>query len=214
MRRIVIGTTNENKVKRLKRLLKDDDLDIITLSELNIDVKDPEETALTCVSIAAEKAIHYVSHLPLETIILTQDDTMVFEGVALEDNPGVHIKEPVMKKYGKFDDETAVKYYIDLANKYGGTIPVTFHYGHALAVILDDERHTLKIVSGESKLESRLVNKVTKLEKSPGYFLSAIMEVKLDGEWISHNDLTEEQAKKIDIDLYNSITSLIEKISK
>lgn len=206
---IVFATTNLNKVKRIQALLADLDVQVVSLNDLNFNIPDIIETATTCTAIAIEKALHYVSKLPKGTIVLTQDDTLVFEGIDAKDNPGIHIKEPVIDKYGEFTDINAANYYIDLANKYGGTIAARFEYGHAMAIIADDENDFIKIVAGESKLESRLVNKINKLEKSPGYFLSAIMEVKIDNNWISYNDITEEQQVKLDFDLKKSILKLL-----
>ena len=62
--------------------------------------------------------------LPTNTIVLSQDDTIQFEGISPEDNPGLHIKAPVIKEYGKFTDEYAAEYYKNLATKYGGSIPI------------------------------------------------------------------------------------------
>jgi inosine/xanthosine triphosphate pyrophosphatase family protein len=212
MKTIVLATTNHNKVKRLKNLLKKLDIEVIPLNDIKQITEEPQETANTCGGIAIEKALYYVSRLPKNTIILTQDDTISFSGIDEIDNPGVHIKEPVIKKHGEFTDEKAAEYYVDLANKYGGSIPMTFHYGHALAIANDGERNFTKIVASESKLETRLVNHINKLETIPGYFLGAITQVKVDNEWIFWNDLTDEQLIKADIDLYNSISKLVQEL--
>jgi len=212
MKKIIVATTNHNKVKRLKKLLKDLDFELVSLNEVEQNISEPQETAITCGGIAIEKALHYVLHLPKNTIVLTQDDTLSFEGIEESDNPGVHIKKPVVEKYGEFTDENAVDYYIDLANKYGGYIPMSFHYGHAVAIINDDERNLTKIVSGESVLEARLVNKVNKLETVPNYFMGAIMQVKINDEWIFWNDLTDEQLIESDVDLYKSISKILNEI--
>ena len=208
MKKVVLATTNINKVKRLKRLLHDLDIELISIDAFDIKVSEPNETGLTCGSIALEKAAHYVQFLPKSTLVLTQDDTIAFDGVSEDDNPGVHIKEPVINKYGEFTDELAIKYYTELADKYGGHIPMTFHYGHAIAMKSENKRNTTKVLSSESKLETRLVNKSNK-EIVKGYFLSSIMKVKINDEWVYHNDLTEEQLIEIDGDLHESIKILL-----
>ena len=213
MEKIIVATTNVNKVKRLKALLNGLDYEIVSLQEEGKkDIPEPQETATTPVEIAMEKAIHYSKFLPEETIILSQDDTIEFEGIDEEDNPGVHIKGPVIKKYGKFTDELAAEYYKSLAEKYGGTIPMTFKYGHAIAKKINNGRCLTKVIGGESKLEVRLVNRINKLEKSIGYFLAALMEAKIDGKWLPYNDLDEETLVKLDQDLYDSITILLNNI--
>lgn len=213
MKKIVVATTNKNKVKRIKSLLRDLDYDVVSLSDMcKDDIDEPKETANTPSEIAIEKALHYVKFMPQDIIVLSQDDTIQFEGIQEEDNPGVHIKEPVIKKYGKFTDELAAEYYKSLADKYGGSIPMTFKYGHAVAVKRENSREVVKVIAAESKLDVRLVNKINKLESVPGYFLAALMEAKVEGKWISYNDLDSETLIKLDCDLYDSITTLLKNI--
>lgn len=213
MERIIVATTNSNKVKRIKNLLKTLNYEIVSLKDENItNIGEPEETANTNVGIAIEKALYYLNYVPNKTIVLSQDDTIQFEGVSEEDNPGVHIKKPVLEKYGEFTDELAAKYYTELANKYGGFIPMTFKYGHAVAIKKDDGRIVVKVLGAESELKVRLVNKINKLETVPGYFLSAIMEAQVDGKWVPYNELNEDAMRKLDDDLFKSITTLLKNI--
>lgn len=95
MRKILIATTNHNKVSRIKRLLVDASVEIVSLADLPTELPEPAETAGSGIAIAAQKALGYVEHVDDGTIVLTQDDTISFEGVASEDNPGAFIKEPV-----------------------------------------------------------------------------------------------------------------------
>ena len=215
MRDIVVATTNVNKVKRIQLLLKDLNYNVMSLKEAGINlenIEEPEETKSTPVEIAMEKAIYYAKFLPTNTIVLSQDDTIQFEGISPEDNPGLHIKAPVIKEYGKFTDEYAAEYYKNLATKYGGSIPIKFEYGHAIALRIEDGREVTKVLGAESKLEGRLVNKINKLETVPGYFLSSLMEVNIDGKWICYNELDNESVIKINSDLYGSILSLLRNI--
>lgn len=213
MKQLVIATTNLNKVRRLKLLLKDLDYEVLSLNDIVSTIPEPNENADTPVGIAIEKASYYVEYLPDNTLILTQDDTIQFECVEDSDNPGLHIKGPVVKKYGEFTDEYAAEYYKNLANKYGGSIPMTFKYGHAVAIKENNgERKITKIVSAGSELKVRLVNEINKLEKSKGYFLAALMEAKVDNEWVKYNELDEDTLVKLDNDLYKSIKLLLESI--
>ncbi len=211
--KIVITTTNKNKVGRIQKLLKNANFEVVGLSEIvKGKIEEPEETAESGIDNAIEKAIYYVNYLPEDTIVLSQDDTIELIGVHEEDEPKGHIKEPVIKKYGKFTDELAAKYYSELASKYGGTIPMIFKYGHAVAVIETTDRMRKRVLSAESKLEARLVNKIYQLNKCPGYFLAALMEVQVNNEWVPYNDLTETQLIDLDIDLKKSIISLLKEI--
>ena len=211
--KLVIATTNKNKVERIRKLLEDTNFEVVGFSEVvKGEVKEPDETADNGIDNALEKAIYYVNYLPEDTLVLAQDDTIELLGVDEADEPKGHIKKPVVDKYGKFTDELAATYYKDLATKYGGTIPMVFKYGHAVAVITKTDRQRKNALSAESKLEVRLVNKIHKLEKRPGYFLAALMEAKVDNKWVPYNDLDDEQLVKLDIDLQKSIISLLKEI--
>lgn len=211
--KLVIATTNKNKVDRIKKILKNTNFDIVSLSDMvKENIAEPEENANNGIDNSIEKAIYYANYLPENTIVLAQDDTIELIGVVEEDEPKGHIKRPVIQKYGEFTDELAAQYYSDLAGKYGGTIPMVFKYGHAVAILTNEDRLRKKVVSAESKLEVRLVNKIHKLEKRPGYFLAALMEAKINNEWVPYNDLDDEQIIKLDIDLQDSIVSLLKEI--
>lgn len=92
MRKILIATTNHNKVSRIKRLLADVPVEIISLADLLGELPEPAETAGSGIEIAAQKALGYVQYVDEGTVVLTQDDTISFEGVASEDNPVSPIK--------------------------------------------------------------------------------------------------------------------------
>lgn len=212
MKKIVIGTTNKNKVERIKRLFNNEKYEFFALNEVCEKIGEPEETADNPVDISIQKAMFYVNYIPDGYIVLTQDDTLEFENIAEEDNPGTHIKEPVIKKYEKFTDENAAKYYTDLAKKYGGSIPMKFTYGHAIASINKNNRTVKTVIAAQSSLKAKLVDKVTKLEEVPGYFLSALMQVEVDGKWIDYNNLNEKELIASDVDLYKSISELLKRV--
>lgn len=208
-KKLLIGTTNANKVTRLKNLLTDVPIAFLSLADLEETAIEPEETAKTCMSIAAQKAVVYADYVAEDTLVLTQDDTITFERVEAHDDPGAHIKQPVVDTFGTFTDENAIRYYTELASKYGGEIPMTFVYGHALAYRKSSDRDYLHILAGTSRLNAKLVTTVTKPEKFPGYFLAAIMQIEINGTWHTYADLDEQQLIDADSDLKASITSLL-----
>ena len=53
MRKILIATTNHNKVSRIKRLLADVPVEIISLADLPTELPEPAETAESGIEIAA-----------------------------------------------------------------------------------------------------------------------------------------------------------------
>ncbi len=213
MKKIVIATTNKNKVERIKKLLRNEDYEILSLSDvIDNSIPEPNEIFETGLDNSIIKSTYYVDYVPEGTIVLSQDDTMELVGVSQEDDPKGHIKGPVMAKYGEFNDEIAANYYIELANKYGGFIEVNFRYGHSIAIKKSNNKIYKKVLGKTSILKSRLVNEAYKLDKCPGYFLSSLMEVEIDGKWVKYNDLGDEELIKLDSDLYDSITSMLKEI--
>ena len=209
--RILFATTNQNKLSRINKLIGDTHK-LISLDELLKDLGEPEETEPTCVGIAAQKALYYVERVDSGLPVLTQDDTIRFEDVEASDQPGTSIKKPVVERYGEFSDEKALQYYTDLVEKYGGHIQVTFEYGHAAAVKNDNDRESISLVSALSTLSCRLATNVKNQDKYKGYFLAAMMEVKIQGKWKHYTELSDEELVEADTDLRDSIISLLGRV--
>ena len=57
MRKILIATTNHNKISRIKRLLVDAPVEIVSLADLPTELSEPAETADSGIAIAAQKAL-------------------------------------------------------------------------------------------------------------------------------------------------------------
>ena len=73
MKKIVVATTNNNKVNRLKKLLEGLDYELVSLKEVtDKELPEPEEKASTPVEIAIEKAIHWNIWLRVEEFLRQQ----------------------------------------------------------------------------------------------------------------------------------------------
>lgn len=187
-------------------------IEIISLNDISEHIPEPAETAGSSVEIAAQKALGYIEHIDDTMIVLTQDDSIEFEGVKDEDKPGPFVKEPVQKKYGTFTDENAIHYYTDLAKKYGGVIPMVWHYGNAIAYKATTDRRRITIMASSSELHARLVDTPRKPELAAGYPLSSIVQINIDGKWVYRTDLSEALRVKADDDLKASILSLLKEV--
>ena len=195
MEEIIVATTNNNKVKRIKRLLKNLDYKVLSLEDMGLkDISEPLENATTPIDIAIEKAIYYSNYLPENKIILSQDETILLEGIKEEDDPKMHIKKPVINK---------------------GIIPMKFKYG--IAVVKKEKNNnkiSKKVFAKEAFLSARLTNQIHKLEKSPGYFFEALIEANVNNNWLRYNDLSEEILTDLDNDLYSAIIMLLKQCDK
>lgn len=202
MKKVLFATTNQQKIKRLGFLT---DTKLVSLKELKYEIKEPEETGKDALDIAILKARYYYSCLKVKMPVLSQDDTLKLQ-VKSQDDPGNHIKEPVIKKYGEFNDKNAIKYYTDLAKKYGGFIPMYFEYGHAVCFSDGEE----SIHARKSRLQGRLVSEPHENESTKGYFLSAIMQVQIRGKWKYYSELTPRELIIADSGIAKSLSRLLQ----
>jgi inosine/xanthosine triphosphate pyrophosphatase family protein len=104
MKKVLFATTNKNKIVRLKNFLRDTDLEIISLSDLNYKIDEPEEIGKNPIEIAQNKASYYWENLVDKVPVIAQDDTIEFLGVPELKSPRLSIKSPVIKMYGEFND--------------------------------------------------------------------------------------------------------------
>lgn len=87
MKKIVIATNNKNKIKEISAILKLDDVEFLSLKDLNIDF-DVEETGLTFKKNAEKKAIEYYKLCKLP--VIAEDSGLEIK--SLNGMPGVFSK--------------------------------------------------------------------------------------------------------------------------
>lgn len=202
MEQVLFATTNEQKVKRLSRLTP---VKLISLTDISYQISEPKEAGMDALEISIFKARHYWSFLREKIPVLTQDDSLKLE-VEPEDSPGNHIKAPVIKKYGEFTDRNAILYYNDLAKKYGGFIPMYFEYGHAVCF---EDGGELMVRARKSKLFGRIVTESKENDSTTGYFLAAIMQVRIKEKWKYYSELTPQELVVIDSGISESLKRLL-----
>jgi len=203
---ILIATTNKNKVDRIRRLITDQDINFISLSDLDYKIEEPEENGKNGVENAIIKAKYYFEKLKIKMPVLTQDDTLFLSRVSEEDNPKKDIKLPVIKKYGQFNDDLAYKYYLDLVKKYNKEyLEMEFRYGHAIC-----GENFLK--GSSSILPGRLYGQIN-TTRTLGYFLADLIKFNVDGIWKYNSDLNEEELVQQDSDIKRSVNNLLAKFN-
>lgn len=207
--KLLFATTNQNKVNRLRVLL--DGVEFVTLDSYD-QVPEAPETLTDSFMIGAEKALYYYDALKPKYPLLTQDEEIKLVGVSENDQIGNSIKEPVEKKFGSFSDELAIRYYTELAAKYGGSIDVEFRYGHSLIFPINNKngRRQLAAIVSSSVMHAKLLDRAKSVGKFPDYFLAALITCRVDGKPKHYSDLTVEELIKVDGDLKLSINSLVE----
>jgi len=203
IKKLLFATTNDRKIGRLKQLT---DAHIISFSDLNYNIPEPDETGRDVLDISILKARHYWEHLDDKVPVLTQDDAIQL-GVRPEDNPGTSIKKPVVDQYGEFSDKLALDYYTDLVLRYGGSVNMYFEYGHSVCF---ENKGEIMVKARRSRLPGRLVAEPRANETTKDYFLSAIMQVKVNNTWKYYSELTIREQIAADSGIKESLTLLLE----
>ncbi|MDR0957048.1 MAG: hypothetical protein LBM09_00510 [Candidatus Nomurabacteria bacterium] len=188
MQQILIATTSAGKIRSAKAQLSKLGLEGLSFADLNLHLAEPDETADTAENIAREKAIGYAKQFH-DLPVLARDDVSFLRGVTDEDDLKNHNKEFVVRKMGEYSDANGEKVFADLARKYGGTIPLEFHWGYALAWRKNDKNN---VVSDTAIKEFRLIDKPSPV-KAAGFSFAAISQVKLNGVWRYDTELTEDE---------------------
>lgn len=200
MKKILIATTNPNKVTRIKNLLRDMDFNLISLADLDYKIPEPEENQENAQAIALHKAKWYWKHLKEKMPVITQDDTLIIQG--FPKGTFKNLKPLVEAFFGDTTDESMIEYYATISRKHGGKVPSYFEYGHGYC----DGSHSK---SQTSTLSFILVDE-PKLDSTQGYPIVALMKVITgDGELKYYVDLTEEEKIELDVSLKQSLNELL-----
>jgi hypothetical protein len=203
IKELLLATTNDNKITRVKNLLKGMDIRILTLKDLDYSIEEPDEYGSDALEIAKNKASYYWDKTKGQYPVLTQDDTMDFLGnVSPEDDPSTSIKAPVVRVYGEFNTQNAISYYSKLAEKYGGEVDFAFRYGHGYA---DSDG----VKGATSSLYAKLVKDPKGVEQVGKYPLRALTKIKVGDNYIYTADATDEEKIEADSDIKRALLELL-----
>ena len=126
--KVLIGTTNPSKVKRFADLLKDCNIEFLTLKDLNI-TDEPDETGQTPEENAILKAKFYGRYFD---IVICNDSGLYFEELSIHDSrqPGLNIRTPMNGH--RLTDEEMIDYYSSLISSLGGKVSAYYLDGIAV----------------------------------------------------------------------------------
>ena len=132
--RILYGTTNKGKLQAMEKSVRQLDIEIIGLNDLNCKIPLIEECGRTPLENAEIKARAYFEafHMP----VFSCDSGLYFDELTDEEQPGIHVRRVNGKE---LNDDEMIQYYSTLAGKYGGKI--TGCYRNAIYFILDEDHH-------------------------------------------------------------------------
>lgn len=134
--KLLFATTNKSKSKRFNKGLEKENIEIITLSDLNIDI-DVEENGESATQNALIKARAYAKEVDLP--VMAMDDTLYIENIPEEKQPGLNVRRINGKR---LNDEEMIEYYTNLAKEYGNNGKLTAKWVYGLAIIKDNKEYT------------------------------------------------------------------------
>lgn len=184
MKKILFATENESKAERFRNKLLKKNIEIITINDL--DKKIPiEENGKNAIENAVIKAKAYENICGFP--ILAMDDNLYIEKIPEEKQPGMYVRRVNGKR---LNDEEMIKYYSDLAKKYGNNGKLTCRWVYGIAIINNGKEATYTWSKEDFYIVDKPSNKINE-----GYPLNTISINKKLNKYFT--DMTEEDKEKI-----------------
>lgn len=202
--KFLLATTNKAKIRYYGSKLKEHNIEIVTLEDLNINC-DVDETGKNPVQNAIIKASAYGKLSGLPTIAL--DEGLFLENVPDDIEPGTHVRRVNGKR---LNDVEMIDYYINLVDKYGYNGKLKGYFLKAVAIVNGDDTCTF-----EYKANRVFTNKKSEVIDE-GYPLASIQIISPLNKFKS--ELTKEEEKiTMDVeqkDIFDFILSTISEIEQ
>lgn len=208
--KILIGTTNPSKVIRFKELLKDENIEFLTLSDLNI-TTDPLETGQTPEENAIIKAKYYASLNNKIDIVICNDSGLYFQELDLKNplQPGLKIRTPKNKR---LDDEEMIEYYTKLINSLGGK--VNAYYLDGIAVYNKGKIYSFMDKQSAKNISSFYMIDKPSDKRHPGWPLDSISIYKETGKYFVDHTQNDSKEKIIKNDYKEKIIAFFKQAIK
>ena len=121
MKKLLYATGNKYKIESMKKRLEGMDIEIISLNELNINIKVNENgKTVTENAMIKAQACYKIAKIPTiagDTALYIKD---------FEKQPGTHVRRVNGKE---LNDDEMIKYYSNLVKEYGGKLTAKWVYG-------------------------------------------------------------------------------------
>lgn len=200
MKKIVFATGNPSKTKRFKKGLNENNIEILTLKDLNIEL-DAEENGNSAIENALIKARECYKKTNMPS--MGMDDTLYLENVPEDKQPGLFVRRVNGKT---LNDEEMIEHYKNLVKEYGTNGKLNCKWVYGLAVI--DTNGNEKTYTWE-KDDFYMVAKESEIINA-GYPLNSISKYKKIDKYFT--DVTEADKEKIKINEDHVIEFIINNI--
>ena len=181
--KVLFATTNPAKVKRYREELKNRNIELLTIKDLDFDLK-VEENGKDALENAYIKAKAYYDKTHITTI--ATDNNLFIEELSKEKQPGVYVRRVNGKR---LTDEEMIEYYTKLVQENGGKLTARWVYGMVIYNEKGKKEYTW------SKDHFYFVDKPCD-KRNPGYPLDSISIIPEFNKYML--DLTEEEKRKLD----------------
>lgn len=184
MKKVLFATENESKAKRFKNEILKNNIEIITINDIEKKV-DIEENGENAIENAIIKARAYAKLYDLP--VFAMDDNLYIEKIPEDKQPGMYVRRVNGKR---LNDDEMIKYYSNLAHEYGDDGKLTCRWIYGIAVINNGSLSTYSWSKEDFYIVDKPSNKI-----NPGYPLNTISVNKKLNKYFT--DITEDDKKII-----------------
>lgn len=184
MKKVLFATENESKAKRFKNEILKNNIEIITINDIEKKV-DIEENGENAIENAIIKARAYAKLYDLP--VFAMDDNLYIEKIPEDKQPGMYVRRVNGKR---LNDDEMIKYYSNLAHEYGDDGKLTCRWIYGIAVINNGSLSTYSWSKEDFYIVDKPSNKI-----NPGYPLNTISVNKKLNKYFT--DITDDDKKII-----------------
>ena len=185
LKKVVFATGNPSKIKRFSKGLLKNNIELLSLKDLNIDL-DILENGASAIDNALIKARACFEQTKLPSIGM--DDTLYLENVPTTQQPGLFVRRVNGKT---LNDEEMIEHYINLVKEYGHEGKLNCKWVYGLAVI--DEFGKESTYTWEKANFYMVEERSSKI--NPGYPLNSISKYKRLDKYFT--EVTEEEIERL-----------------
>lgn len=185
--KLLYGTTNQGKLQTAWKWMRDLDIELLSLHDMQQPVPEVDETGVTPLENARLKAEAYYKAFGVP--VFSCDSGLYFDGVPEELQPGLHVRRVAGRE---LSDDEMITYYSGLAAKYA---PLRARYVNAISLVLDSEN---RFESMDESLWGNWFGIVSTPHKTrvPGFPLDSLSIHLKTGKY--YHDLTGWEDNKVD----------------
>lgn len=190
MEKILFATSNQTKSKRFSKGLLKNNIEVISLKDLNLKLESNED-GTTAIENALIKAREAYSKTNMPTIGM--DDTLYLENVPDKEQPGLFVRRVNGKS---LTDEEMIDHYTNLVKKYGNNGKINCKWIYGIAVIDNNGKESTYTWT---KDDFYMVDTSSEI-LNPGYPLNSISKYKVIDKYFTEITDGEKEKMKVNED--------------